>query len=266
MGLSFGQVVDVLSEANGLSSSRRERFISRLKQWQKMGFPQGVNVGKGARADYGAKQLFQLAFLMRMLALGLTPERAQSILKTAWDRVQDAITSVTMLSAETKGGGHYLLVRMDALTELKDGHDGHMHIYVYPITRGLIADALQPDDEGLTDDQIRQIDELRIMVLDMMVDALIIEVDSIVWRIWGAMTKLGIPPSALTDDLKKWVKEFAKRQRAETKEDPKEHPGFVDNLADVEFCYACFAGELLGLKGQDHDCHLVAEGAQNGDD
>ena len=266
MGLSFGQVVDVLTEANSLSPARRERFISRLKQWQKMGFPEGVNVGKGARADYGAKQLFQLAFHLRMLALGLTPERAQSILKIAWNRIQDAITSVTILTAQGKGGGHYLLIGMAALTELKDGpDDGHMHIYVRPTEKWMIADSLEPDDKELTPDEIPEVDAMRLMVLDAMVNALIIEVDSIVWRIWVAMKKLNLSPSLLTDDTQEWVKQFAKRQKVGKKEHH-ELPEVIDNLSNVEGCIACFAGELLGLNGHDHESHSTAEGTQDGND
>ena len=42
MALSFKQVVAILKDVNGIHADRKSAFESRLKQWQKMGFPEGA--------------------------------------------------------------------------------------------------------------------------------------------------------------------------------------------------------------------------------
>ncbi len=64
--------------------SGRPAFQARLRHLRQLGTPEGVNTGKGTRAIYGAKQVFQMAYAVELLMLGITPERASSIVRDFW--------------------------------------------------------------------------------------------------------------------------------------------------------------------------------------
>lgn len=247
MALTFGQVVDVLAAANGLHPEKRDTFIARLKQWQKAGFPAGVNVGKGARAKYGATQVFQLALLMRMLAMGLPPERAQEIILIGWDRFKTAIVGVTATKASGEDGTLYLLIQYDALTDLKEPKADHAHVFIRPTPHWMVADALNSlhDEEEPDPDETEEQSNLRKLVYsllwDNLVNVIILEIDSIVMRVWLAMTKLGIEPEKLGGEVSQWSKADAIDDDSSVETSIQRH----DNLADVAMNVRDFASRIL---------------------
>jgi hypothetical protein len=56
-------------------------FRARLKHFQRLKFPEGVNVGKGRASKYGAGQLITLALALELAELGLTPERIVGLIR-----------------------------------------------------------------------------------------------------------------------------------------------------------------------------------------
>lgn len=256
MALTFSQVADILMLANNIPEERRGTFVSRLKQWQKMGFPTGVKgVGRGVKVSYGADQLYQLALHMRLLVLGLTPERAQRMICSAWDRLADAIVVTALRRANEEGDYLYLLFQYDALTELKDPAADHDHVFVFVAHDHWIVDTLG-GVENLPKEtrELRygeSFEQLQLVVRNMMVNTVVLEIDSIVSRIWMAMTKLGIPADTLQDDMQAWLKGMLGREKENEKSDKPIKFNLIDNLKDVELSTKAFAEEALGLKMSD---------------
>ena len=89
--MQYRELESALAKLIGVYPDKRPRFQARLKQLQRMGFPEGVNAGKSARADYRAEQLFKLAFVLELLQIGITPERAISFVRSWWDKIRRAL-------------------------------------------------------------------------------------------------------------------------------------------------------------------------------
>ncbi|KHS43407.1 hypothetical protein NJ75_03716 [Novosphingobium subterraneum] len=92
--MQFREVESVLAHLIGVFPDKRPRFQARLKQLQRLKFPDGVNAGKTARTDYRAEQIFKLALVLELLQAGITPERAISFVKTWWLKIRRGIVQV----------------------------------------------------------------------------------------------------------------------------------------------------------------------------
>ena len=121
--LSFSELEAVVAKSCSISYQKRDTFRSRLKQWQKMGFPRIAPVGRGSKQKYALKHVFQLTTLLRLLDCGLTPEPAISVLAMNWLDVQDGIQTAIYRRLNSTIGitpeGVYALVEMNALGHLR---------------------------------------------------------------------------------------------------------------------------------------------------
>lgn len=75
IGYTYAQIEAVLRELHFIRDDRKPAFASRLKHLKKLGFPKGVNVGKGQRFSYSPAQLWILALAFEFVQLGILPER-----------------------------------------------------------------------------------------------------------------------------------------------------------------------------------------------
>jgi hypothetical protein len=75
VGYTYAQVEAILRELHFIRDDRKPAFASRLKHLKKLGFPKGVNVGKGQRFSYSPPQLWILALAFEFVELGILPER-----------------------------------------------------------------------------------------------------------------------------------------------------------------------------------------------
>lgn len=89
--LNFGTAEDILCDHFRIGEDNRSKFRARLKQLQRMGFPDGINVGRAVNAKYGPTQIFQLAFALEMISFGMTPERATENTRRWWDEFRAAL-------------------------------------------------------------------------------------------------------------------------------------------------------------------------------
>lgn len=76
MQFSYAQIDEALATAHGIPDHKRSAFLARIKHLQKLGFPPGVNTGRGRAAVYGIGQAFLLALGLELIQLGTNPERA----------------------------------------------------------------------------------------------------------------------------------------------------------------------------------------------
>ncbi|QNE04676.1 hypothetical protein [Croceicoccus marinus] len=87
MQLGFGQVEDMLSRQHQIDPDKRSAFANRLKHLQKLGFPPGVNTGRGVAAKYEANHLLLLALAIELAQAGYNPERAISLIMGNLERI-----------------------------------------------------------------------------------------------------------------------------------------------------------------------------------
>ena len=72
--LSYAQVADVLAAQHEVADANRVAFRGRLQHFQRLGFPAGINTGRGRSAKYGFGQVLMLALGLELIQFGLSPE------------------------------------------------------------------------------------------------------------------------------------------------------------------------------------------------
>lgn len=215
MSLSFAEASFITGLIAGIHPSKVETFASRIKQWQKKGFPEGTQVGKGARAQYGATQILQLALMAKLLKVGLTPERAQKVIETAWPVFKDGF--VETLSCQAKGADHlhYFMVQLDALSDLSDPESDHEHIFVEMLTDDEMAEAWAPSEEIESEDELARYRYYSFLVKNRMALSITIEIDSLLIWVWAALKVRELDGSVFADEIAEWESERRSRGRFE---------------------------------------------------
>ncbi len=143
-GLSFADLEMLLITSMQIDQERRATFVSRLKQWQKMNFPEMERVGKGSRAVYSLEHVFQLQTLIRLLELGLSPERGIGLIKRHWPGLRLGYVAAFGAITENPREKIFAFFYADALGEIiRTEHDRPSYMTVYE--GELIGAALLPD-------------------------------------------------------------------------------------------------------------------------
>lgn len=193
----------------GIAAEKLGSLTSRMKQWQKMGFPEGTRgVGRGAKAEYGAAQIFQLLLMMKLLKLGMTPERAKSIIETGWDAFRYGIIHTLISQSRGDEDRHYFVVQMDALSDLTTPGADHDHVFVEFLINQDFADAWAKIDDDLTGEEREKADYVSFVVKNRLTGALVIEVDSLIYWVWACLKPMGIAPSIFADEFNHWHAEL----------------------------------------------------------
>lgn len=84
LGLSFGQMLDVLMTLYGVREAERGRFVARVNKVQRAGVPIGTNVGKGPRVRYSLDQFFQLLIVLELAELSISLTNAARMVHEEW--------------------------------------------------------------------------------------------------------------------------------------------------------------------------------------
>lgn len=212
MPLTFAQAQAIVATSAGIAPEKLGSLTSRLKQWQKMGFPDGTRgVGRGAKAEYGATQIFQLMLMMRLLKLGVTPERAKEIISVGWDQFRHGIFRALLSHGSNDGERHYFFVQLDALSELTTPDADHMHVSVECVSNADIISAWNaPDTEGLESEDDYAAWHRGFVVKNGMAGAFVIEVDSLIYWVWLCLQKMGISPAIFAPEFEVWHDEVWK--------------------------------------------------------
>lgn len=88
--MSFGGLERALVTALRVDPDRTETFRARLKQLQRLGFPPGVNVGRGTKMSYSTEHLVQLMFAFEMISTGIPAKTATEMVIQGWPRISSA--------------------------------------------------------------------------------------------------------------------------------------------------------------------------------
>lgn len=88
---TFRQLVDFLCVVGQVAPESKSTFVSRIMQLQRLGFPDGVNVGHGVRMKYSIVEIYKLALAFEILATGLPPRVTLSAIRENWDLIDGCI-------------------------------------------------------------------------------------------------------------------------------------------------------------------------------
>ena len=88
---NFGQLVELLCVIGQVAPDSRSTFVSRIMQLQRLGFPDGVNVGHGKRMRYSFVEIYKLAIAFEILATGVTPRISLNAIRENWEIIFESI-------------------------------------------------------------------------------------------------------------------------------------------------------------------------------
>jgi hypothetical protein len=132
--LSYAQVARLLALIHDIDPEERGvAFRGRLQHFQRLKYPPGVNTGRGKPAAYSAGQVTQLAIALELTQLGISPERAVTILNNNAESLVTAIRAAVYWLNTDHGEGQ-----------------GSMVLYLDPAALSSLAGASQRDLASIT--------------------------------------------------------------------------------------------------------------------
>lgn len=119
MHLTYRELEGFLAYLHGVGADKRTALKGRIKHFQRLGWPSGINKGKGARVEYGIDQTLSLAIGFEMLQLGLTPEKVVDQLKSKGGFLAIAFSQAQRAS-DKKASSLYYAFAPESLSVLRD--------------------------------------------------------------------------------------------------------------------------------------------------
>lgn len=133
--LSFAQAAQLLEFAHQIDVKHSDAFRARLKHLQRLGFPSGINTGKGKAAQYGWRELFLQFVALELIELGLTPERARIICSVNEGAIMRAF-SETIYPKILDRDARFLVIHSASLDHLRsDERDESNAISILPLKK-----------------------------------------------------------------------------------------------------------------------------------
>lgn len=90
----------------------RARFLGRIKQLQRLGFPEGVNIGRGEKLNYTLRHMFQMAVAFELINSGITAKPATRIVSEHWHKFESGIGFVARCATRPGGVSDLLVARV----------------------------------------------------------------------------------------------------------------------------------------------------------
>lgn len=81
MEFSYAQIERLVAAMHGILPARRSALEGRLKHFKRLGFPSGVNTGRGIAAKYNISAVLRLVVAFELLQLGIMPEKAVALIR-----------------------------------------------------------------------------------------------------------------------------------------------------------------------------------------
>ena len=174
-GFSFSEVVRILVELYGVHEHKRETFIGRLQQLQKLGLPAGTNVGRGSRARYLNWQLADLMLFLDMLDCGAPPAFiASQFPDHGVFSLGGTGYHVQNCPPDQTGDGIVLLMEFNALDYLRKASDErsgpHFSDHVVKTRRGDTVLTALVDKPALAINLSRRLSDLQAVVQKLLPD------------------------------------------------------------------------------------------------
>jgi hypothetical protein len=115
MQLTHVQLEELLAELHGVPPVRAPALRARIKHLRRLGFPAGLNKGRGNAATYTIGNVLRLLVVFELLQLGITPERAIRLLRGRASVLVDAAGACgrLFLTDEPRGLSDNLILYFD---------------------------------------------------------------------------------------------------------------------------------------------------------
>lgn len=123
-GIGFGEL-DAVTRIMHVVDTDNAALVARFKYMQRMGFPEGVNTGRGTRSVYDLEKVLKVLVAFELLETGATPTRVVRMVRTGWASLMPALI-VGWLSVLERGARPrrlMLCARLAAFRELGQAED-----------------------------------------------------------------------------------------------------------------------------------------------
>lgn len=162
MILTYGQLELALSLYMGIHPDRVGTFRARIKQFQRLQFPSGVNVGRGVKMTYSGEHLFKVATALQLISLGQPAMTAANIVESNWE---DFATGYGIairneffdwpIQKRSAGISIYFRIVVNSLAPLMGEDDAYLsNGWVSVAHKGILLDAIDDDPERVADSAI----------------------------------------------------------------------------------------------------------------
>lgn len=123
-GIGFGELDAIVRVMHGIDPDNAA-LTARFKYMQRLGFPEGVNSGRGVRSIYGLEEVLKVLLAIELLEAGATPTRVVRTVRTSWAEMRRAFAVAWLVAAEAQRRSNRLLIgsSLRALSELGQEED-----------------------------------------------------------------------------------------------------------------------------------------------
>ena len=122
MQFTYKEIIAILLSIYEIDQPNMLAFRGRMQHMQRMGFPPGVNTGRGRPSCYAWRELFLLGLAFEYLEIGSTPERSVLEIMKFENQLLDGLASVILHDQQPSDANqsrHLLYVELSALSALK---------------------------------------------------------------------------------------------------------------------------------------------------
>lgn len=89
-GLGYGELDAVVRVLHRVAPDNAA-LVARFKYMQRLGFPEGMNPGRGVRSVYGLEETLKVLLAFELLETGATPTRVVRMVRTGWPGLRQAL-------------------------------------------------------------------------------------------------------------------------------------------------------------------------------
>tara|TARA_R110000850_G_scaffold38800_25_gene100983 strand:- start:769 stop:1365 length:597 start_codon:yes stop_codon:yes gene_type:complete len=128
MEFTYKEIQKILSQKHDIADHNETAFRGRMQHMQRLGFPTGVNTGKGRPVSYTWRELLLLALAFEYLEIGATPDRAIAEIVKIEDMILTGVSKVILAgqeAADSPTSNHFLFAELSALLTLKAEESWH---------------------------------------------------------------------------------------------------------------------------------------------
>lgn len=128
MEFTYKEIQEILSQKHDIVETNNTAFRGRIQHMQRLGFPTGINTGRGRPASYTWRELLLLGLAFEYLEIGSTPDRAIAEIIKIEDMLLAGVSKVILADNEPGGAdqsSHFLFAELSALLTLKAEESWH---------------------------------------------------------------------------------------------------------------------------------------------
>ncbi|WP_430415581.1 hypothetical protein [Parasphingorhabdus sp.] len=136
MEFVYREVQAVLTHKHNIAGANLTAFRGRIQHMQRLGFPSGVNTGKGNPVRYTWRELLLLGLAFEYVEIGATPDRSVAEISKFEDTLLAGICEMILAKPQLDDGGSakcFLLADLSALLTLKVEERWHQQCSILTI-------------------------------------------------------------------------------------------------------------------------------------